>query len=227
MNNVKLINSEAYRNVEVRTAMEKVGQEINNAKISVDDFLKIMAAEISNQPVGGSDDGGGKTDYISQLAQLTTLEYMGDINSSLSFLKFQEEQQFGTSLLGQEVTVLENGRESTGIVDRVKFKNGLTILEIDGGEYYAGNVVEARAVDIEKSRPGMDKSYDDLELEDSSYVEREVSSINFEENSKKIDGKNIPDTKPLSRKEMTNEYFSNEFLKEKEFFDKNFKNLTK
>ncbi|HPP31381.1 MAG TPA: flagellar hook capping FlgD N-terminal domain-containing protein, partial [Soehngenia sp.] len=50
---------------------------INNKSLSIDDFLKIMAAEIKNQNVsGGESEGGSKTDYLTQMAQFSMLEQL-------------------------------------------------------------------------------------------------------------------------------------------------------
>lgn len=210
------IRREAYGNVERRSQVSGPGKNIGSTNISIDDFLKIMAAELSNQSIDGADGGGSKTDYITQLAQLTTLEYIDELTNSVMFLNLQEEQQFGTSLLGQEVKIMDKDEQIIGVVDKVKFKNGFTMLEIDGKEYYVGNVVETG------SGLTIDKDEDDKEDKVNTNPSKGDSSIG----SGNL-GTNIPSTRPLKRSEMTEEYFSNEFLKEKAFFDRYFKELAR
>lgn len=221
-NNINPVNSQAYKNVEARSQVERAGGNIGSTNISVDDFLKIMAAELSNQSIGGEGGGGSKTDYISQLAQLTTLEYIGDLTNSVVFLNFQQEQQFGTSLIGQEVKIMDKDQQIIGVVDRVKFKNGFTMLEIDGKEYYVGNVVETGSgltIDQELAKPE--------EIEDPEVIENpEIEELGSHVGENEVDG-NSPDTRPLDRSEMTEQYFSGQFLKEKAYYDRYFKDLIK
>lgn len=111
--------------------------------ITVDDFLRIMAAELQNQsPMGGEGGGSSNTDYISQLAQFTMLEQMSDISEGLDLLTFMSQQQYSFSLIGKEVTLQEEEGTVSGIVDKVKFENGYAILVVNDKEYYLGSVVE-------------------------------------------------------------------------------------
>lgn len=119
-------------------------QKSNKSQLSVDDFLKIMAAEIQNQsPVGGEGGGGSKTDYISQLAQFTTLEELSGISESIGALTIMNQQQYAFSLMGKEVTV--NGEDRVdGIVNKVKFQNGFAIVEVKGVDYHLSQISEVR-----------------------------------------------------------------------------------
>lgn len=111
--------------------------------LSMEDFLQIMAAEIKNQsPMGSEGGGGSKTDYISQLAQFTTLEQMSSISESLDLLTFMSQQQYSFSLIGKEVTLLDEGQKMTGTVDSVKFDNGFALIQVNKEYYYLGSIVE-------------------------------------------------------------------------------------
>lgn len=222
MDNINPMNI-TQKKVDTRNEVLSYGSPTvtSGTNISVDDFLKILAAELSNPSIDGAGGGGGsKTDYISQLAQLTTLEYMGELNNNIMFLGLQQEQQFGTSLIGKEVIVLDkNGENIRGFVDRVLFKNGFTMLEIDGEEYYVGNVIETLGTsEIEEPE-------EQIELEETrntDIIEKEKISEETEINN------NIKyDTSPMKRKEITEKYLSEEFEKEREYFNKNFKELIK
>ncbi len=104
-------------------------------------FLKIMAAEISNQSFMGGD-SGSKTDYISQLAQFTTLEQMGLITDNLNTLNYMGHQQYAFSLIGKQVTLADGEGNITGIVEKVKLQNGLAIIQVNDKDYYLGSVIE-------------------------------------------------------------------------------------
>lgn len=111
--------------------------------LDVDDFLKIMAAEISNQnPMGGGEGGGSNTDYISQLAQFTTLEQMAEITEGISMLTLMNQQQHSFNLIGKEVTLSIEGEKITGVVEKVKFDKGYAMLVVNNEEYPLGAVLE-------------------------------------------------------------------------------------
>lgn len=137
--------------VDNKAMMPKVGKYIpeekekKNSELSVDDFLKILAAEISNQSITGSEgSGGSKTDYMTQLTQLTTLEQMNDIGSTLNTLNFMNQHQYAFSLIGKEVKLIdpETEEQLVGTVDKVKFEAGFAVLEVEGKNYFLGSVIE-------------------------------------------------------------------------------------
>lgn len=111
--------------------------------LSVNDFLQIMAAEMKNQtPFGGGEGGGAsKTDYIAQMAQFTMLEQMGEITESLNVLAMMNQQQYTISLIGKEVTVMDEGLELRGIVEKVKFQDGYALAQVNGKSYNLGSIV--------------------------------------------------------------------------------------
>ena len=109
--------------------------------LSVDDFLKIMAAEISNQSFMGGE-SGSKTDYISQLAQFTILEQMGLLADNLNTLNYMGHQQYAFSLIGKQVTLADEEGNITGIVEKVKLHNGLAIIRVNEKDYYLNSVIE-------------------------------------------------------------------------------------
>lgn len=110
--------------------------------LDIDDFLKIMAAEISNQNPMGGESGGSNTDYISQLAQFTTLEQMGEITEGINMLTLMNQQQHSFNLIGKEVTLSVEGEEIIGIVEKVKFDKGYAMLVVKDKEYPLGAVLE-------------------------------------------------------------------------------------
>lgn len=110
-------------------------------QLSVDDFLRIMAAEISNQnPLDGGSGGGGgsNTDYLTQLAQFTTLEQMTEINEGISQLNMISQ----TALIGKEVTLYGKDGDIEGIVESVKFHNNQTYLQVGGEDYPLGLLIK-------------------------------------------------------------------------------------
>lgn len=72
--------------------------------IKMDDFLKILAASMSNPSLSGSEGGGGNgTDYISQLVQFTTLEQLQELGSNLEYTMMMTQQQQAISMVGKQL----------------------------------------------------------------------------------------------------------------------------
>ena len=108
-------------------------------QLSVQDFLQIMAAEMKNQnPMGSESGGGSKTDYITQLAQFTTLEQMNNMAEGINQLNMLSQ----TALIGKQVTVHGEAQDVSGIVEKVKFFNAQVYLQVEGKDYPIGNLLE-------------------------------------------------------------------------------------
>ena len=111
--------------------------------LSVQDFLQIMAAEMKNQnPMGSEGGGGSKTDYISQLAQFTTLDQMTVMSEGINQLNMLSQ----TALIGKQVRVHGNAMDVSGIVEKVKFYNSQVYLQVEGKDYPIGNLLEVEEV---------------------------------------------------------------------------------
>lgn len=139
-----------------RSSVSGIGRNTSNEvkdkknSLSVDDFLKIMAAEIKNQSPMGGDGGGSKTDYISQLAQFTSLEQLTKLSDNISILTLMGQQQYSFSLIGKEVTVLDDEGPIKGVVDKVKFQDGIALIQVNNNYYYLGSVIEVGKREVEK-----------------------------------------------------------------------------
>ena len=93
-----------------------------NGDIDKNMFLKILAAELSNQDPTSSDSQSG-TEYVSQLAQFSSLEQMTNLNSSNKlnsanslvnkYVTFSDLDSNGSNYNGQAVGVLKNGDDIT------------------------------------------------------------------------------------------------------------------
>jgi flagellar basal-body rod modification protein FlgD len=82
-------------------------------------FLRILSAELSNQ---NPDDAKDSTQYISQMAQFSSLEQMSNLNSTMTF-------SGASSLIGKTVllTDLDNsGNQYSGVVKGAT-KDGETV----------------------------------------------------------------------------------------------------
>lgn len=110
----------------------------NSSDVSMESFLKIMAASMSNPSMSGSDSGSSGssgTDYVSQLAQFTTLDQLNAMGKNLTSSVMIMQQQEAFNLLGKNVTLNDGGSNITGKVDKVRFENGYATLVVNNKEY--------------------------------------------------------------------------------------------
>lgn len=109
----------------------------SNTQIEMNDYLKLLVAQLSNQDATSPMD----TDQmVAQLAQMATVEAM-------SSFKEMSNNTYATGLLGKEVTVVDtdvNGRYqgyATGIVSGVSLYNGSTQIMIGDKSYSLSQVM--------------------------------------------------------------------------------------
>ena len=60
------------------------------------------------------------------------------------------QQQYSFSLIGKEVTVIDGEETITGTVDKVKFQNGIAMLQVKDNYYYLGSVIEVGHKEVER-----------------------------------------------------------------------------
>lgn len=112
-----------------------------NDFMGVDSFLKIMTAQLQNlDPMGGNAADTGE--YISQMAQFTMLEQLSTLSASLENISVLSQQQMSFSLVGKNVTFNDGETVKQGIVEKVRFREGLAYPIIGGVEYPMGMISE-------------------------------------------------------------------------------------
>ncbi len=144
-----------------KSILEKSGLDVN-------DFLKLLIAQIKNQdPMGGSSGGGSSsTDYIAQLAQFTMLQQISTLSADIS-----SSQAY--SLIGKYVYLKQNpGSELIfGKVDGVIKEKGINYLMV-GGEMYEMSKVYAVAGQYEDAG-----SVEDQVLKSAYLIGKQVSAV--------------------------------------------------
>jgi len=125
----------------------------NSSKSSVSsvDFLKLLSAQMANQDVMNPTDN---TQYISQLAQFSSLQAMTELSQSgksqldaIETLAQISYAQYGASLVGKNVTVAsydENGKyvEAQGVVTNTNFASGNCTVTVNDKKYDLSSVME-------------------------------------------------------------------------------------
>lgn len=102
--------------------------EDSSGSLDKDAFLKILAAELTNQdPLSSNKDG---TEYVAQMAQFSSLEQMANLNSSLKF-------SGATSLIGKTVMINstnDEGNYYVGEVTGVSKDSGIVRVNVNVGK---------------------------------------------------------------------------------------------
>ncbi len=90
--------------------------------LGVEDFLKLMVAELQNQdPLNPSDN----KDMLNQLNSMRQIVSSDKLSSSLDSIMLGQSVATASNLLGKTVTGTNQlGEKTTGTVDRVVFEDG-------------------------------------------------------------------------------------------------------
>lgn len=131
---------------------KKPTKQTGNSDLGKDAFLKLLITQLQHQdPTNPMDD----REFISQMAQFSSLEQMQNMTKAMeSLLASQQQTQLMnyTSFVGKEVKWHEltdklddKGKpvinEGTGIIKSVKFVDGNAVFELaDGKELKPGNI---------------------------------------------------------------------------------------
>ena len=124
----------------------------SNSTLLKDDFLKLLIVQLKNQdPLSPVDD----SQFLSQLAQFSSLEQMGNIaqsveelNKNMTWLSSQSLLTQGAAMIGKEgVGIDKNGQQVSGLISSVKW-NGDTLQVAIGDELIdMENIIEIRQAD--------------------------------------------------------------------------------
>jgi len=120
------------------TALE--APDATNSTLDRDAFFKVLVAQLRYQdPMSPMDN----TAFVTQLAQMSSLEQMQNLSQSLNHLFQMQVVNQTLTLLGREATVeQEDGQLVAGKVEKASFKDGLVRVLINGKWYQAERIVE-------------------------------------------------------------------------------------
>lgn len=140
------------------------------ASISMDQFLSLLAAQLSNQDVLNPTQD---TEFVAQMAQFTSLQALENLNQYAGY-------QYGSSLIGKKVSVAKydtNGKyvSDIGVVSRADFSSGDTALTVNGRTYAVSNIMEVIS----------DASYDSYQYA-ASLVGKTVQVSGYDVNGKAV-----------------------------------------
>ena len=118
----------------------KNGRKIDNT-LGKDDFLKLLIVQLENQdPTKPLED----KEFISQMAQFSSLEQMTEMNATLSNMILNYKSNLSYSLLGNFVEVFDSatGETNSGMVTEVSFKETGPEIILNGLSYGIDDVTK-------------------------------------------------------------------------------------
>lgn len=121
---ISSVNSSSY------TTSNTTSTRNTSSELGKDDFLNLLVTQLKYQdPLNPTDN----TEYISQLAQFSSLEQMNNMNTGISSI---QALTMTGKYITASVTDSSTGETSTveGTVDSVKMKNGEATLVVNGTE---------------------------------------------------------------------------------------------
>jgi flagellar basal-body rod modification protein FlgD len=117
-----------------------------SASISIQDFLKILTAQMNNQdPLKPVDN----QEFVAQIAQFANLEQSRSLNNKVDVMLSLQSATQSVGLLGKTVDANVNGALVTGVVTTLTLASGepvLTLRTPSGG--FQENVAFSQIVNI-------------------------------------------------------------------------------
>jgi flagellar basal-body rod modification protein FlgD len=122
--------------------LEEHQKIVSKSQLEEADFLKLLITQLKNQdPTKPMED----KEFIGQMAQFTSLKQMNELAQSMKDFAQGFDFTKAVSLVGKEVDwANETGRYSSGVVDSIRVKDGITFLNVRGEQVELGMIREVR-----------------------------------------------------------------------------------
>jgi flagellar basal-body rod modification protein FlgD len=113
-----------------------------NSQLGQQQFLQLMAAQLANQnplePIQ-------QQDFLSQLAQFSTLGGVESLNQNFSALFQLQKLTEGSNLIGKTAKYMNSSDQMTsGVVESAGISNGSLMLTIDGQQVDISDVLSVQ-----------------------------------------------------------------------------------
>lgn len=98
-----------------------------SSNIGIEDFLKILTAQLNSQdPLKPVDNA----EFVAQIAQFASLEQTRQLNDTASSILTTQSSAQSVGLLGKTVDVIHNGSSFTGTVSALNLASGTPQLTV-------------------------------------------------------------------------------------------------
>ncbi|GAB1477106.1 hypothetical protein MASR2M70_19420 [Bacillota bacterium] len=127
----------------LQTSSTDQSKKSSSNALGIDDFFKLMVAQLSNQDMFNTVDD---TQFIAQMAQFSMVQALSDLSQASA-------TAYSVSLIGKEATVATSGADGqikiySGIVEGVSLYGGTPQITIDGEKYALSSVMEVKEAKI-------------------------------------------------------------------------------
>jgi flagellar basal-body rod modification protein FlgD len=114
-----------------------------NAQIGYQEFFQLLVAQLQNQDPSQP---MSSTDFINELAQLSSLSGIEQVNTNLTTLSSQQMLTGGTSLIGQAVSYTNptNNTTSSGTIQAVNDISGTANVIINDQTVPVANILNVQ-----------------------------------------------------------------------------------
>lgn len=127
---------------ELNYVQENKQPKANDNLLTKDAFLKLMLAQLTHQdPLNPQD----SSTFLNQLAQLTQLEQMINLNAGLDNLLRTQSYTQAVTLVGRQVKIMSpEQKEVEGVVEKVVFQDNQIGVGVAGNVYSLSMVMEVK-----------------------------------------------------------------------------------
>jgi flagellar basal-body rod modification protein FlgD len=117
----------------------------NSANVSIEDFLKILTAQLNNQdPLKPVDN----QEFVAQIAQFANLEQTRQLNEKLDSMLGNQASTQALGLLGKTVDINVNGTPFSGTVSALSLSSGQPLMTVTSGGRFQSNVNLSQIINI-------------------------------------------------------------------------------
>lgn len=120
----------------------------NNGMLSMDDFWKLLAAQLRYQDMSNPMSNSEMMGQLTQMATMSAMDGMSTIvNTAMSNMAQISLSSYATTLLGREITVAEVDKEgnltgtTTGVVEGLSLTGSNPYIYINGKEYNLSQIM--------------------------------------------------------------------------------------
>jgi len=117
----------------------------NSANVSIEDFLKILTAQLNNQdPLKPVDN----QEFVAQIAQFANLEQTRQLNEKLDGMLSNQASTQALGLLGKTVDINVNGAPFSGTVSALSLATGQPLMTVTAGARSQSNINLSQIINI-------------------------------------------------------------------------------
>lgn len=126
-----------YLSTAAATSATTTSTKKTGTSMDMDDFLKLMVAQLQNQDMNNTAD---TSQYTTQMAQFSMVQALTELNEMTKTV-------YSMSLIGKEITLAENASDGSlhvvaGTVEGVNLYNGDAQVIVNGVSYPMSSIME-------------------------------------------------------------------------------------